>query len=408
MFLSILLKKIFFFLDHYENLIVHMAALVILLAGLGYTLHLGNVLVYPDAKQYYGMAQNIAAGNGLTLDGVTPIALFPPAVPCFFALFIKLGAPIMVLRYLNFIALALCVYIIRSILTTIGAKSGSPLSALLILCYPVLFYTAGTLYTQTLFMFLLLLIIRVAVSHRFSYLHAVLLGILSTLLIMSHSTGIFIPPLVVIWLILPRNYSMIGKGVVAALVAIICFAPWWYRNYTVFDRFIPLTSHGGDTLYIGNNPNTNLDAWYTYTEEDYFIEAKQFSDEEKNAYYLRKTVEFWTEHTGDAVTLYFVKLLDHFNFRNKLAQSQESSVLRDTVMFITYYPLLLCLVVRLLLAWHIPLSKTEKLLFVIYLVSAFFHALFLPRIRFRLPYDAVLIAHIGIMYSLVKERYCTS
>jgi len=75
-------------------------------------------------------------------------------------------------------------------------------------------------------------------------------------------------------------------------------------------------------------------------------------------------------------------------------------------MFVTYYPLLICLLVRLLLAWRIPLSKTETLLFAIYLVSAFFHALFLPRIRFRLPYDAVLIAHIGIMYSLVKERYC--
>jgi hypothetical protein len=73
-------------------------------------------------------------------------------------------------------------------------------------------------------------------------------------------------------------------------------------------------------------------------------------------------------------------------------------------MFVTYYPLLLCLVLRLLSAFKVPLSRTEKLLVAIYLISALFHALFLPRIRFRLPYDAVLIAHVGIMFSLLRER----
>ena len=400
-----LFSKIVAFLDRYQNSIVHLMVSLLLVVGLGYSLYLGNVLIFPDAKQYYAIAQNIAAGNGITLDGVRPSSLLPPAVSCFWALLIKLGASITVLRYFNFIALALCLYVIRSILTTTGTKAGAPLAAILIVGYPVLFYTAGTLYTQTLFMFLMLLIIRVVVSVRFTYLHAILLGVLSALLILTHSTGVFIPPLVVLWLVFPRNYSMIGKGIVAAFVAVICFTPWWYRNYVVFDRFIPLTSHGGDTLYMGNNPTTDLTAWYKYVEEDFHAEANKLSQEDLNAFYLRKTWEFWSQHTGDAVQLYGEKLLYHFKFRNNLHTSQENSFLKDVILFVTYYPLLLCLIGRLLFTFYVPLSRTEKLLVAIYIVSAFFHALFLPRLRFRLPYDAVLIAHIGIMFSLAKERF---
>jgi hypothetical protein len=171
---------------------------------------------------------------------------------------------------------------------------------------------------------------------------------------------------------------------------------------------MPITYHGGDTLYIGNKPNTSLSSWYNYIYEDYYIEASKLPESEQNRYYLRKTMEFWSNHTGDAVKLYFVKLLDYFNFRNHLFATSEFSRVCEVIMFVTYYPLLICLVLRLFFVVKIPLSRTESLLVSIYLVSALFHSLFLPRIRFRLPYDVVLITHIGIMLSLAKHRLTSS
>jgi hypothetical protein len=391
-------------LDKYQNTLPRLSAFFILIGGLGYSLYLGNTLIFPDPHDYLNIATNIAAGKGFSLDGTSPTALFPPAYPVFLALFVKLGAPIIFLRYLNFIALALCVYVIRSILSCSKAGSGAGLSAILLLGYGVLFYTAGTLYTQTLFMLVLLLLIRVTIIKDFGYLHAVLLGILSAILIMIHTTGVFIPPVLVLWQLLPNHYNKIGKAALSALVAILCIVPWTYRNYTAFDMFIPFTSHGGDTLYIGNNPHTALDEWYTYIDEDYYKEAALVPEREQNSYYLHKTFAFWTEHPGDAGKLYLRKLADYFNYRNELSTSKEESSLKDVIMFVTYYPLLFCLVLRLLFAFTVPLSRTEKLLVAIYLISALFHALFLPRIRFRLPYDAVLIAHVGIMFTLVKNR----
>ncbi len=402
--MSKVFTKIVDVLDDYQNAIVHLIVAIILIGGVGYTLYLGNALRYPDERAYFKIAQNMALGNGMSLHGTTPTALLPPVMITIMASFMKLGAPIVVLRYLNFIALAIGVYVIRSILRTSGLKAGAPLAAILILAYPVLFYTAGTLYTQTLFTFILLLLIRVTVSPRFSYLHAVVLGILSTLLILTHSTGVFIPPVLVLWLILPKNYSMIGKGVVAALIAILCISPWWYRNYKIFDCFIPATTHGGDTLYIGNHSETNLSKWYDYAGKECYVEAHKLPEQEMNAFFLNKVIEFWTQQPGEALKLYGIKLAYHFHFRNNLHTSGESSRLRDTVMFITYYSLLLCLLIRLLFAFRLPLTRLEKLLVTIYIVSAFFHAVFLPRLRFRLPYDTVLITHIGVMFALLKDQ----
>ncbi|MCF6188732.1 MAG: hypothetical protein L3J49_14810, partial [Desulfobulbaceae bacterium] len=104
-----------------------------------------------------------------------------------------------------------------------------------------------------------------------------------------------------------------------------------------------------------------------------------------------------------AIKLYLTKLVDYFNFYDHLYVEQEFSLLRRVIMFVTYYPLLLCLILRLIFSRRVPLSKTEKLLVAIYITSALFYAVFLPRIRFRLPFDAVLIAHVGIMYSLLRS-----
>jgi hypothetical protein len=391
-------------MENRQNFVVHGTAFIILLAGLLYSIHLGNHLIYPDAKLYYAIAVNVAGGHGYSLNGIEPTAYFTPGYPLFLALFLKCGASIIVLRYLNFIILAACVYVVRSILRSSNGAAGAPLSAILLLSYGVLFYTAGTLYTQTLYTLLLLLNIRLAIVPRFGYRHALLLGILSALIIMVHPTGVLIPPLIVLWLFFPANRHIIGKGAFAALVAVVCISPWAYRNYQLFDRFIPITSHGADTLFVGNNPQTSLDEWYKYTETNAYREANKLPLEEQNSYYMKQIVAFWTHQTGDAVRLYFLKLVDYFNYRNNLSTRSESSGLRDVIMFITYYPLLLCLVLRLLFTAEIPLSRIETLLVTIYLASALFHAVFIPRIRFRLPYDTVLITHIGIMYALLKDQ----
>ncbi len=391
------------FLDRHRDLVVHLVVLTLLSCGLGYSLYLGNSLRFYDPVRYHRVALNLATGHGYSLDGVNPTAFFTPAYPFLLALFIKLGASIVGLRYLNFIFLAASVYVIRSILKTLQAEAGAPVAAILLAGYGVLFYTAGTLYPQTLFTLVLLLLIRLVLVPDFFWKHAVLLGILSALLILVHPSGIFVPPLLVFWLALTRSWHMLGKGIVGGLVAVACILPWTCRNYLAYHKFIPVTTHGADTLYIGNNPDTVISQWYNYVYHDAYKEAMKLPEAEKNRLFRERVIRFWTQQPGQAAWLYLKKLAYYFNFRNRYYTRSEESRARDLIMFITYYPLLLGLVIRLLYSRRYPLSAAEKLLLAIYCASALFYSIFIPRIRFRLPFDVVLITHLGLIFSLYRN-----
>jgi hypothetical protein len=60
-------------------------------------------------------------------------------------------------------------------------------------------------------------------------------------------------------------------------------------------------------------------------------------------------------------------------------------------MFLTYYPLLALSLVRCALWRRYPFSSAELLLYALYFGNALLSALFFTRIRFRIPFDAVLI-----------------
>ncbi len=396
-----IVTRIIAFTEKKPGIVVHAAALFFLIAGLIYSLHLGDNFRFPDERQYYTLAKNLAEGRGYTLDGVNPSAYFPPAYPVFLSLFVKFGASPVFLRYLNFIALAMCVYIARAILRRENAEPGAALSSLLLAGYGVLFFTAGTLYTQTMFTLVLMLVFWLVTGPHFSYLHAVIFGFLSALMIMLHSTAIFIPPVIVLWMFVPRNWHIIRKATVSALVVIACFSIWTYRNYKAFDAFIPMSTHGWDTLYSGNNPNAKVTAWHKSMTKEILNEARRLNQMEREAFYRKKVLQFWKENPGGAIKLYLLKLLNHFNFQNKFYMESEFSRLKSFIMFVTYYPLLICLIARLFFIPKVRLSRVEVLFVLIYIASALFHAIFITRIRFRLPYDALLIVHIGIMFSLV-------
>ncbi len=392
------------FLLRHRRFLLRAGVLFFLFFGLGYSLYLGDELRYPDEGQYYRIAVHLAAGDGYTLDGVTPTAIRPPGYPLFLALFVRLGAPIVVLRYLNFIMLALAPLLIRGILRSEKAEQGAGLSAVLLVFYAVLFYTAGTLYPQTLVSLLLLLLLRLAVAARFTWLHAIGFGLLSGAMVLVHPTTIFLPPLVMIWMILPNQWHILRKGIVSALVAVACLLAWSWRNYTVFHYFVPVSTHGCDTFYMGNNPETGQKPWYESVHDDVYRQALLLPEAEQNRYFMRRVLTFWKQQPAAALRLYLEKLVGYFNFRNDFYVASEFGFLQAAVMFLTYYPLLLCLLFRLLAVRHYPLTRLEILLASIYLASALFHALFLPRIRFRLPYDVILIIHIGLMLTRVAEN----
>jgi hypothetical protein len=176
------------------------------------------------------------------------------------------------------------------------------------------------------------------------------------------------------------------------MVALGTVAPWTVRNYVRFETFIPVSTNSGYNLLLGNSENARPNSGVNVDLTRYTLPAERMNEVERDDYFKRNAVRWVVEQPLSALRLYARKVLNYFNFRNQLATSSESSSSRDLVMFITYYPLLALSIVRLFFRKRYTLSKREVLLYIFYFGNAFLSAVFFTRLRFRIPFDFVLIA----------------
>ena len=128
-----------------------------------------------------------------------------------------------------------------------------------------------------------------------------------------------------------------------------------------------------------------------------------FSEIERDTYYRNAALHFIRSHKVQTASRYLQKLTNHFNVRNELWTQQEASRLNDLVMLLTYGPLLAAAFVRIALLKAYPLKKIELLFLLIYLVNGLFSALFFTRIRFRVPFDLLLIGFVATSVVLLVK-----
>ena len=360
-----------------------------LLAGIFYSYLLKNQIRFiPDESDYVALTQNFSTHLQYSLDGKDPTAYRPPGYVFLLSLAQLSGLGIVGYRIINFIlyatGLVLLSAILRAEVSPLAASSG----VLAVVAYPVLFYTAGTLYPQTLAGFLLLAILYVIRFPKLRLAHFVLLGALSAWLVLSVPTFFVIIMVCLVWFYIKRK-SFRELGVVLG-VFILLIGAWTLRNALVFHTLVPVSTNTGDNLIRGNSEFTTPNSGPS-TDVSRYMQAVASMDEITRDRYLQKQViELWKANPGWAVKLYAGKVLNYFNYHNELVTKSESSSSRDIVMLVTYGALLILGIGRLLMR-KLPLSPFEWLLVIMYVVNAFYSAIVFTRIRYRLPFDYLLI-----------------
>ena len=278
----------------------------------------------------------------------------------------------------------------------------------MIIAYPVLIFSASTLYPQTLAGFLVLLVINLLHSKETSRI--ALAGVASGYLCLCVPLLGTIVPFFIFWpwAIGENRPELRRRGIYMACCALVV-GIWTGRNYVAFDKFLPISSNSGVNLLLGNSVNTTANSGTNVDISRQIHGGKRLSELEQDRYYIREALQWVLENKLDASWLYFKKAINFFNFRNELRTKTESSLLRSTVMFLSYYTLLILALTRILLRMRYPLDPFEVLLLVLYLWGALVSAMFFTRIRFRLPFDFLLLAFIGSFFgrhgfALWKER----
>lgn len=250
---------------------------VCLLVCLGLSLGLRLLVIWNQVPQltldrdaYLGIAANLAEGRGFASpNSSTPTAFRPPLYPLLLAAGFKLLTVPVAVAGLNLLSAVLTVWLTADLGRLLGIGRWRFIAAGLVAIDPLLVRYSAQPMTESLCTLLAAVWLWVQVTDRsFLCLHrhrrAILVGIAFGLLVLSRPTFWPIPALCgLAWLISRRSAATssatISKSQLVDLMAtsigtLLVVSPWVIRNVIVFGSPILMTTHGGYTLILGNNP----------------------------------------------------------------------------------------------------------------------------------------------------------
>ena len=373
-----------------------------------YAIKMGDTLRYPDEAEYLGLAKNLVATGHYTQDGSTPTAYRPPGYPLLLAAGLKLGLSVTALRVANASTL-LAVMALLYMLLRKSSVLHARIAVLLAMAYPVLLYTAGTFYPQipaaALFLTALVLLFSGdSPGLRRCFFAGLFLG-LTLLLVPTFGFALLFTAAFIALHTFQRK--TLSKAVLILCGAGLIMAPWVARNALVFGRFIPISTNNGINLLLGNSENTTPNSGTTADISRYEQAARLLSEVDANDYYTQSAMTFIREHPAQTLKLYAEKVLNYFNYQNRLLMQAEQSRSRMLLMLISYGLLLGLALLRLALTHQHPLSLLEKYCVWLYLLNAPVAAIFFTRIRFRLPMD-ILLTVLAASAVVIIYRYFES
>jgi hypothetical protein len=387
-----ILGAFFRLLERHHRRVVLILMLGASIAGMGYVIWLGDVIRFPDERSYLTLAHHLAFRHLFSSDGVVPTTLHSPGWPLFLAPWVRLGLNVTGLRLLTMLLFVATLWATWRFMVRAGGASAGTLTVLLLLAYPVLFFTGTTFYAQTfgalLFLLGLLLIAGPEPRSAWSYLVA---GLLYGWLVLA--IPMFLPSILVVaaWRLWPLSRPKVVRVTVLLAMVGLVVGLWIARNYAHTGRFIFIASYSQQAFLIGNSAMASAGGGGNTDMRPFDSVASRMSETERQQYYGQEAWRWLTGHPRQAIGLYFSKVLYWFSPINRLVQADQQTAGRDLVMILTYCPLLLLFVVRLLRFRRYPLQSWEVLVYLLYLQSALCYAVFFPRIRYRLPYDYLLI-----------------
>jgi len=218
-----------------------------------------------DPNSYMLLAEGLRAGHGLKIYepffAAEYRALFPPGYPLLFAgwglVFGFTTASLVVLNTLTDLAAA---GLVMALGKRLGHEGAGRAAGFVYLIWPSALFSAPLAQKESLCILLVvaLAVIWLALAERRlgGWRGAVLLGGTAGLLALSQPG--WAPIAALFGLVFVRRFGVTGlvrAGVPGALVAGLVMLPWWVRNWMVLHTFVPLTTSGGASLWIGNNPD---------------------------------------------------------------------------------------------------------------------------------------------------------
>jgi hypothetical protein len=374
--------------------------LVLFLCAVGLDLLGADRLKYSDERDYSNLAHSLLHQGTFAYPKKIgqPIESRPPGYPFVLTAIYAVVERPLAAKLVNAVFLVLATLLLGHLAAQWHPRAPS-LVPWLVLAYPLLLYAAGTLYPQTLACLLLSAVILLITGPDKS-VRFLCAGLIYGALILAVPYFLALLPVFAAYLLVlgpgsrARRLSSAAVLIVASAAVV---APWTVRNYLVFHTLVPVSANNGYNLFVGNSPQTTPNSGLNVPVLQMCNHLRRhMSESDFDAAFKQCALEWITANPGAAAWLYVGKLVNYFNYRNEIATASASDSAeggwRDWLVFFTYYPLLALVLVRAACARRLPLARAETLILLLYFLNAAASAVFFTRLRFRIPFDFMLIA----------------
>ena len=236
-----------------------------LLAAATFLLRVAWVLVYgrvttgPNDTLFYEIAaSNLADGRGYTELFGTPTAGWPPGFPFLMSLGYRIAGNHHKLVFVFNVALATAtVVLLYLVALRMFGRRGARLAGWTFAILPGPIFFTGLYLSETLFIFLLVGFLALAVYLPERRWTPVVLGIAIGLAALTRGEGLLMLAIpLAMWWGLPRREWLLRGALLVGVMA-LTIVPWTIRNAIRMDAFIPVSSNASVTLWSGHNPTAN-------------------------------------------------------------------------------------------------------------------------------------------------------
>ncbi|UCE58133.1 MAG: glycosyltransferase family 39 protein [Phycisphaerales bacterium] len=211
-----------------------------------------------DARAYTLLARQLAAGGTYGFDG-TPYSFWPVGYPFWLSLQFRLFGENSALITATSIVLSVVTVGLSIVLALqwFRNRSVAVVAGAFLALYPAYIQMVSIRVSEIPFtLFLLLGVISWGNRRQLSIKRALLTGFFLGLAayVRPLALGVVFPLAIARWLSRCSIKTVIIESCVVFAVVAAVVAPWTYRNFRIYERFVPISTNGGMCFFYGNNP----------------------------------------------------------------------------------------------------------------------------------------------------------
>jgi 4-amino-4-deoxy-L-arabinose transferase-like glycosyltransferase len=370
--------------------------LLALVLRLGVSLSTEPSISWSDGHEYDGFARSIAEKHEYLDQFGRPSASRPPLYPAFLSL---TGRNTAVTRIIQSAIGAITALVVYAIAMRLFGRRKALLAAVFFAIYPLYIYAAAVYYPIVLLTLLLggVFLLLTGALEEHSGSKAFWAGLLGGMLALTAGSYLVPLGLAFLWIIWESRRSGTARSgfrlaVLFLIPLLLVTGAWSIRNYRALGAFVPISTNSGYNFWIGNFPGTKATTGNRSIpgrmEEESALQNEFPGEVERDHAYYRKGLEHIKAAPGRFIILSIEKALNFWRLY-PVPMSRDPKHWEIIACILSYGVLLpfgLYWLIR-----NVRGSPEVRLILLVFLSFTLFHALFISKVRLRLPLDMLLV-----------------